>query len=366
MLNRRLLVTGGAGFIGSNFVHYWAARYPQDRLVVLDALTYAGNLMSLDGVLERPMLRFVRGDVRDRPLLDRLFQEENFDTVVHFAAESHVDRSIEGPALFVETNVVGTQALLDAARGYWLGRPQLAQAHRFHHVSTDEVFGSLSFDDPPFHEESPYRPSSPYAASKAAADHLVRACARTYGLEVTLSNCSNNYGPRQFPEKLIPLCLVNALWGRPLPVYGTGENVRDWLHVEDHCRALELILARGRGGVTYNIGGGSERANIDVVKRLCAMLDRAFAENPQLAQRFPQAPAAQGKSCESLIRFVADRPGHDLRYAINCERLSKELGYRPQHDFDTGLAATAHWYLDNEEWWHAILDGSYQKRGGWQ
>jgi dTDP-glucose 4,6-dehydratase len=359
-MSRTLLVTGGAGFIGANFVRYWLDHHPEDRLLVLDALTYAGNLMNLDGYLQRPGLHFARGDIRDRAQLAGLFARHQPDTVVHFAAESHVDRSIEGPAIFVATNVAGTQVLLDVAREYWLAHAERRDSHRFHHVSTDEVFGSLEFDAPPFDENSPYQPSSPYAASKAAADHLVRAYARTYGLRVSLSNCSNNYGPYQFPEKLLPLCIVNAVLGRPLPLYGKGLNVRDWLHVEDHCRALELILERAPIGSTYNVGGGGERTNLDIVKDLCARVDEAFAAHPEFAQRFPQAPAAQGRPSTGLIRFVSDRPGHDLRYAIAGARLRKDMGYSPRHDLNSGLKACVDWYLNNEPWWRAVMDGSYK------
>ncbi len=354
---RKLLVTGGAGFIGANFVHYWRRRHPADEVVVLDALTYAGNPANLDGARD---VVFVHGDIRDFDLVKRLLVEHGIDTVVHFAAESHVDRSIHGPDAFIDTNVIGTHALLKAAKEAWLdsgsGRP-----HRFHHVSTDEVYGSLGPDDPAFSEITPYAPNSPYSASKAASDHLVRAYHHTYGLEVTISNCSNNYGPYQFPEKLVPLFLINALSGTPLPIYGDGQNVRDWLYVEDHCRGIELVLERGRAGEVYNIGGGEELANLDLIDRLCAGIDTAFRERPELARRFPAAPAADGRATAELKTFVRDRPGHDRRYAIDCSKISGELGYAPAHDFESGFAATLAWYLDHEPWWRAIQDGRYRE-----
>ncbi len=336
-----LLVTGGAGFIGTNFVHYWPQRHSGDLLVVLDALTYAGNRSNIEGV---PGLVFVEGDIRDTGLVRLLLRDHGLDTIVHFAAESHVDRSITGPDAFVETNVVGTHSLLKAARAEWLdagsGRP-----HRFHHISTDEVYGSLGPDDPAFTETTPYAPNSPYAASKAASDHLVRAYHRTYGLETSLTNCSNNYGPYQYPEKLIPLFLRNCLVGEKLPIYGDGMNVRDWLHVEDHCRGIELALERGRAGQAYNIGGGEELPNLVLIDTLCAVVDRAFAADPALAQRFPRAPAARGEPSASLKSFVPDRPGHDRRYAINEEKSRAELGYHATRTFAQGLEETVAWYL---------------------
>ncbi len=345
----RLLVTGGAGFIGANFVRYWRERHPGDAITVLDALTYAGNRASLDGIAD---VAFVRGDIRDHAAVLALLAERGIDTLVHFAAESHVDRSIAGPDGFVETNVVGTHSLLKAAKRHWLdggsGRP-----HRFHHVSTDEVYGSLAPADPAFTESSPYAPNSPYSASKAGADHLVRAYTQTYGLQTTTSNCSNNYGPYQFPEKLIPLFLINALRGRDLPIYGDGLQRRDWLHVEDHCRGLELIIERGRVGETYHVGGGEELTNLAVIDSLCDAIDAAFAADPSLAARFPDAPAAKGRATGDLKRFVADRPGHDRRYAINDRKARGELGYRAAYGFADGLARTLRWYLDNPRWWAA-------------
>ncbi len=348
----RLLVTGGAGFIGANFVHYWRRRHPEDRIVVLDALTYAGHRASLPD--EDRTLRFVHGDIVDRAADESLLREEAIDTVVHFAAESHVDRSIEGPERFVEVNVNGTCALLEAARRVW---GDDTSGRRFHHVSTDEVYGTLGPRDAAFTEATPYAPNSPYAASKAAADHLVRAYNETYALPVTLSNCSNNYGPYHYPEKLIPLFIVNLLEGRELPVYGQGTNVRDWLHVEDHCSGIEAILERGTAGRTYNIGSRNEKTNLEVVEQLCTAVDTAFEGDGGLAGRFPEAPPAGGKACRERIRFVADRPGHDFRYAIDATRLEEELEWRPSVGFAEGLEATVRWYLDNEPWWRSILDG---------
>ena len=343
----RLLVTGGAGFIGANFVRYWRSRHANDGIVVLDALTYAGNRSNLDGVAD---IDFVQGDIRDFELVTTLLRDQRIDTLVHFAAESHVDRSIHGPDAFIDTNILGTHQLLKAAKTVWLDAGS-GTPHRFHHVSTDEVYGSLGPDDPAFSETTPYAPNSPYSASKAASDHLVRAYHHTYGLEVTTSNCSNNYGPYQFPEKLIPLFLINALHGRSLPIYGDGMNVRDWLHVEDHCRGIERVLTSGRVGDTYNIGGGAELPNMTVIDTICESVDRAFSERPELAGRFPQAPAARGAPARTLKTFVTDRPGHDRRYAIDETKARDVLGYEPQHSFASGLQATLAWYLDNENWW---------------
>lgn len=346
-----LLVTGGAGFIGTNFVRHWLAGHPGDEIVVLDLLTYAGNAASLDGV-ERAEL--VVGDIADTALVERLLAERDIGTIVHFAAESHVDRSITGPDAFIATNVVGTHSLLKAARTVWLdagsGRP-----HRFHHVSTDEVYGSLGAHDPGFSETTPYAPNSPYSASKAASDHLVRAYHHTYGLETSTSNCSNNYGPFQFPEKLIPLFLINCLHGRPLPIYGDGMNVRDWLHVADHCAGIERVIERGRVGETYNIGGGAELPNMTVIDRICASVDAAFAADPSLIARYPDAPAARGERTAKLKTFVTDRAGHDRRYAIDERKARAELGYAPQRTFEEGLAETLAWYLAHENWWRPLL-----------
>lgn len=344
----RLLVTGGAGFIGSNFVAYWIDHHPEHRLVVLDALTYAGNLKNLESVSSRPMFRFVHGDICDTALVERLLREERVDTIVHLAAESHVDRSIEGPDAFVKTNIIGTHSMLKAARDVWL-EERAVPAHRFHHVSTDEVFGSLGPKDAPFTESSPYAPNSPYSASKAASDHLVRAYYHTYGLQTTISNCSNNYGPHQYPEKLIPVMISHVLDGQPLPVYGDGRNVRDWLHVEDHCRGIEAVLEHGRVGEMYNIGGRSECENVQLVRILCAVVDKKLAEDPKLRARFPNSPVARSGTGESLLSYVKDRPGHDRRYAIDCSKIEKECGFGPRISLGEGLRATVAWYLERAE-----------------
>jgi dTDP-glucose 4,6-dehydratase len=357
---RSLLVTGGAGFIGANFVHNWLGRYPADRVVVLDALTYAGNLANLEGVRTRPELTFVHGDIRDANATASLLREHHVTTIVHFAAESHVDRSIHGPDAFVDTNVVGTHALLTAARQVWLEEGRDSGDVRFHHVSTDEVYGSLGPNDPAFREDTPYAPNSPYAASKAGSDHLVRAYHHTYGLPVTTSNCSNNYGPFQFPEKLIPLMLVNALMGKPLPIYGDGLNVRDWLYVEDHCRAVERVLLDGRLGETYNVGGRSEWPNIDIVRLLCRLVDESVGGDAELARRYPACPAAIGRETATLMTFVKDRPGHDRRYAIDAGKIERELGFVPTETFETGIRKTIAWYLEHEAWWRGVMDGSYR------
>jgi dTDP-glucose 4,6-dehydratase len=345
-----LLVTGGAGFIGGNFVHYWSAQHPEDRVIVLDCLTYAGNRATIAGVANAEL---VVGDIRDTALVERLLREHEIATIVHFAAESHVDRSISAPDAFIDTNILGTNSLLKAARRVWLAGSGVP--HRFHHISTDEVFGSLGPNDPAFRETSPYAPNSPYSASKAASDHLVRAYHHTYGLEVTTSNCSNNYGPYQYPEKLIPLFILNALHGRKLPIYGDGMNVRDWLHVEDHCRGIEACLLRGVPGETYNIGGGAELPNMVVIDTICAEVDHAFAEIEGLAERYPDAPAARGKPTASLKTFVTDRPGHDRRYAIDETKARTQLGYAPQRSFAEGLRHTLRWYLENEHWWRVLI-----------
>ena len=352
---QNLLVTGGAGFIGSNFVRTHLSAHPRGRIVVLDSLTYAGSTVALNEAIESGGITFVRGDIRDTHLVIELMREHEIDAVVHFAAESHVDRSISGPDAFIQTNVVGTHSLLKAAREVWLEGGRDRSAVRFHHISTDEVFGSLEQSAPAFTEETPYAPNSPYAASKAASDHLVRAYHHTYGLPVITTNCSNNYGPYQHPEKLIPLTITNALLGRILPVYGDGSNIRDWLYVEDHCRAIELVLARGVVGRTYNIGGGNERRNIDLVRALCADIDREFRHDPTLRDRFPNAPPASNARCADLIRFVTDRPGHDWRYAIDATRIRMELGFRPMESAESGLRKTVRWYLDNEMWWRPLI-----------
>jgi dTDP-glucose 4,6-dehydratase len=359
---KHLLVTGGAGFIGANFVHHWLQGHADGRLVVLDALTYAGNIANLADVSKHPAFRFVHGDITDASLLGQLFEQQSIDCVVHFAAESHVDRSITGPDEFIRTNVLGTHALLKAARAAWSRDGKWRDGVRFHHVSTDEVYGSLTADAPAFTETTPYSPNSPYSASKAASDHLVRAYQHTYGMPATTSNCSNNYGPYHFPEKLIPLMLVNALDGKPLPVYGRGENVRDWLYVEDHCRAIELILERGQAGETYNVGGHNEWRNIDIVRHLCTILERRFSQDASLRNRFPKCPAARGERIDSLITFVTDRLGHDWRYAIDAAKIERELGFKPQESFETGIEKTVDWYLSHESWWRDVSSGAYRRR----
>ncbi|MFQ5466020.1 MAG: dTDP-glucose 4,6-dehydratase [Thermodesulfobacteriota bacterium] len=351
---RRILVTGGAGFIGSNFVRYMRAGRPEDRLVVLDKLTYAGNLANLADLEEDPLFEFVRGDIRDRALLDGLFDAGGIDTVVHFAAESHVDRSILGPGEFIDTNVIGTFTLLEAARKGWPGPGDPgAEKTRFIHVSTDEVYGSLG-PTGLFTETTPYRPNSPYSASKAASDHLVRAYHHTYGLNTITTNCSNNYGPYQFPEKLIPLMIINALKGERLPVYGDGLYVRDWLHVTDHCMALDVVLERGAPGQTYNIGGRSEWKNIDIVNLVCETIDGLVSRDEGLAGLYP----FEG-SRKDLIEFVKDRPGHDRRYAIDCSRIETELGWQNAGTFEQRIGETIDWYIKNRPWWERIISGEY-------
>jgi dTDP-glucose 4,6-dehydratase len=356
---RRLLVTGGAGFIGANFCHYWAQVHPADRLVTLDLLTYAGNLASIATLVDSGRVRFVQGDIGARAEVEALLREERIDTIVNFAAESHVDRSIEDPQAFLRTNVMGTQALLDAARSSWHSQPP-AREPRFHHVSTDEVYGSLAPDEAGSTEQSAYAPNSPYAASKAAADHLVRAYARTYSLPCTISNCSNNYGPYQFPEKLLPLCILNILEGRALPIYGDGLQVRDWLHVSDHCRAIDAILEASPNDETWNIGGTSDAPNLSVVQGLCDLVDGAVAADPNLRRRFANSPAAQERASRELMQHVRDRPGHDRRYCVDSSKLRTRLGFRAAIPLRAGLAATVSWYLENESWWRPVLSGEYR------
>lgn len=340
------LVTGGAGFIGGNFV-LRQRRLVAARIINLDALTYAGNLDTLEGLQDDPDHRFVLGSIGDRALLDDLLKRHQPDAIVHFAAESHVDRSIDSPEAFIQTNLVGTFVLLEAVRHHWNRLPPAERsAFRFLHVSTDEVYGSLGADGY-FTEDSPYRPNSPYSASKAGSDHLVRAYFHTYGLPVLTTHCSNNYGPYQFPEKLIPLMIHNALRGLPLPVYGSGANVRDWLYVEDHCRALERVLEAGRPGETYDIGGHNEKTNLEVVHTLCDLLDALRPDSPYCPHR-------------SLIRFVTDRPGHDLRYAIDAGKIGRELGWQPEETFASGLEKTVRWYLKHATWCARVMDGSYR------
>lgn len=342
-----ILVTGGAGFIGSNFVIDWLAQH-DEPVVNLDKLTYAGNLENLASLAGDARHHFVRGDIGDSALVARLLAEHKVRAVLNFAAESHVDRSIEGPEAFIETNIVGSFRLLEAVRAYWNGLDEEARAaFRFLHVSTDEVYGSLSGDAPAFSEENRYEPNSPYSASKAASDHLVRAYHHTYGLPVLTTNCSNNYGPYHFPEKLIPLVIHNALAGKPLPIYGDGQQIRDWLYVLDHCSAIRRVLAEGRVGETYNVGGCNEKANIDVVRTLCAILDE-------------RRPRADGQSYTTQMSFVKDRPGHDRRYAIDAGKLERELGWRPAETFETGIRKTVDWYLANQEWVGNVTSGHYR------
>lgn len=344
-MQQTFLVTGGAGFIGSAVVRHLVRLGA--RVINLDKLTYAGNQASLTAIENAPNYRFVHADIGDTATVLPLLREEQVDVVMHLAAESHVDRSIDGPGEFIETNVVGTFKLLQAALEYWRGlEGEKRDGFRFHHISTDEVFGDLPFDSGIFTEETPYAPSSPYSASKAASDHLVRAWGHTYGLPVVLSNCSNNYGPFHFPEKLIPLTILNALEGKPLPVYGKGENIRDWLYVDDHAKALATIATTGKVGESYNVGGRNERTNLQVVETICELLDQ-------------RVPLAGGKKRRELITFVTDRPGHDRRYAIDATKLETELGWKAEENFDTGIARTIDWYLENEWWWGPIRSGKY-------
>jgi dTDP-glucose 4,6-dehydratase len=338
---RRILITGGAGFIGSNFVHHWCATHPQDRVVVLDALTYAGNRATLADLDPLENFRFVQGDICDAPLVADLYQSEAIDTVAHFAAESHVDRSISGPDAFIRTNVNGTFTLLEAFRQHWIAE-QKPEHWRFLHVSTDEVYGSLSPTDPAFTETTPYAPNSPYSASKAGSDHLVRAYFHTYRLPTLMTNCSNNYGPYHFPEKLIPLMLINILLGKPLPVYGDGLNVRDWLYVLDHCRAIDTVIHTAPIGETYNVGGNNEATNLELVHLLCDLMD-------ELAPNLPVRPSRE------LINFVTDRPGHDRRYAIDASKISRQLGWTPSVTLEQGLRQTVIWFLANSDWWQPLL-----------
>jgi len=350
-----LLITGGAGFIGTNFVRYWRESYPDDQVVVLDALTYAGRRKNLECFRGAGNFEFIHGSICDQKLLDHIFEYYEVNRVVHFAAESHVDRSIEGPDDFINTNIIGTYILLKSAYANWSDKG--LSNHLFHHVSTDEVFGSLAPNEPPFREENPYAPNSPYSASKVASDHLVRSYHHTYGLNTTTSNCSNNYGAYQFPEKLIPLCLINILEGKSLPIYGDGTQIRDWLHVEDHCRGIDLVLQDGTYGETYNIGSDNEMKNIEMVKLLCNTVNAIFSQSSKLHSVFPNSPCAKGVDSKSLITFVKDRPGHDTRYAINAKKIRSELGFTTSVSFDEGLRSTIEWYLENQEWWLSIRNG---------
>ncbi|MDH0314318.1 dTDP-glucose 4,6-dehydratase [Klebsiella pasteurii] len=344
----KILVTGGAGFIGSAVVRH-IIENTSDEVRVIDCLTYAGNLESLAPVAGNERYSFSQTDITDAKSVAEQFSDFRPDVVMHLAAESHVDRSIDGPAAFIQTNLIGTFTLLEAARQYWLALDTAQkQTFRFHHISTDEVYGDLHGTDDLFTEETPYAPSSPYSASKAGSDHLVRAWNRTYGLPVVVTNCSNNYGPYHFPEKLIPLTILNALAGKPLPVYGNGEQIRDWLYVEDHARALYKVATEGRSGETYNIGGHNERKNIDVVRTICAILDKVVEQKPGNISQFAD-----------LITFVKDRPGHDLRYAIDAAKIQRDLGWVPEETFESGIEKTVQWYLNNTTWWQRVLDGSY-------
>jgi dTDP-glucose 4,6-dehydratase len=357
---RKLLVTGGAGFIGSNFVRYLLNAEPDVHVFNLDALTYAGSLHNLAGLSAPERHTFIRGDICDRPLVDEILHDQKIETIIHFAAETHVDRSILGPGQFIQTNVVGTYTLLEAARQAWLVDKilPLERVH-FHHVSTDEVYGPLAPSDPAFCETTPYSPRSPYSASKASSDHLVRAYHHTFGLPVTLTNCSNNYGPYQFPEKLIPLMIMNAIEGRPLPVYGDGRQIRDWLYVEDHCEAIWLVANRGQTGETYNVGGNNQPTNLEIIGQICAGLDQ-------------KQPSSTPIPHTNLIQYVADRPGHDRRYAMNIQKISTELGWAPRHDLAAGLDQTLDWYLNHPDWISAVrqksdyeewMDRNYSLRG---
>lgn len=346
---KKILVTGGAGFIGSAVVRHIISE-TTDSVVVVDKLTYAGNLASLAPVAQSDRFAFEQVDICDRQALDAVFARHQPDRVMHLAAESHVDRSIDGPAAFIETNIVGTYTLLEASRSWWNSlEANKKAAFRFHHISTDEVYGDLHGSDDFFTETTPYAPSSPYSASKAGSDHLVRAWLRTYGLPTLVTNCSNNYGPYHFPEKLIPLTILNALAGKPLPVYGNGLQVRDWLYVEDHARALYRVVTAGEVGETYNIGGHNERQNIDVVRTVCALLEELVPQKPQGVAQY-----------QDLITFVTDRPGHDVRYAIDAAKIEQQLGWTPEETFETGMRKTVQWYLANQPWWQQVLDGSYQ------
>ncbi len=349
MTTQTILVTGGAGFIGANFV--LQQRYSSDvRVVNVDKLTYAGNLVTLAALKADPLHVFVQGDIGDRTLVRDLLNRYKPDAILNFAAETHVDRSIDGPDAFIQTNVVGTFNLLEEARDYWRGLADEAKtAFRFLHVSTDEVFGSLGPEDPTFSETTPYAPNSPYSASKASSDHLVRAYFHTYGLPTLITNCSNNYGPYQFPEKLIPLMILNAIEGKPLPVYGDGQNIRDWLFVEDHCRAIRLVLDRGNPGETYNVGGGAERTNLWLVQQLCSILDGLLPTSPHVPHL-------------NLVNYVTDRPGHDRRYAIDFRKLKGELGWSPQEDIESGLRKTVQWYLDNPDWCREVTSQNYERQ----
>lgn len=342
---KHILITGGAGFIGANFCHYWTRQHPADRIVVLDALTYAGHRKNIQALESTDKFTFIEGDICNTELVDRLLRDYAINTIIHFAAESHVDRSISGPDAFVQTNVVGTHTLLALAKRYWIDEGHAKSTHHFHHVSTDEVYGSLGESDPAFTEATAFAPNSPYSASKAASDHMVRAYHHTFGMRVTTSNCSNNYGPYQDQEKLIPLIISNILNGKALPIYGDGKNIRDWLYVEDHCRAIDLILHHGVIGEVYNVGGENEWQNIDIVNLICDTVDKQLTAQPHLRTKFIQAPIYTGGKARDLITFVKDRAGHDRRYAIDPGKCHRELNYHPLETFNSGLEKTVYWYL---------------------
>lgn len=357
---KKLLITGGAGFIGANFVNYWIKNYPEDKVIILDDLTYAGNLSSLQSFNNHKNYSFIKGNILDQELVKQIIRVNKIDSLIHFAAESHVDRSISEPDKFIQTNIMGTYSLLNAAKSCWIDEKLCYSNHRFHHISTDEVYGSLTIEEPAFTENTPYSPNSPYSASKASSDHLVRSYHHTYGLNVTTSNCSNNYGPFHFPEKLIPLSIINILSDKSIPVYGDGMQIRDWLYVEDHAYGIDLILKNGRIGENYNIGGNNEWTNIDIIKKVCRIIEERFSNKPSLIKKFPKAIKASLKQTDLLIKHTTDRPGHDRRYAINASKIFNELGYKPKDSFETGIVKTVDWYLENEAWWHAIMDGSYK------
>ena len=344
---KNILVTGGAGFIGTNFVYYRLNKYPEDHIVVIDALTYAGNRKNMSKAEKKPKFKFVRGNILDQDLVESLLTNHKIDTIIHFAAESHVDRSITGPDEFINTNIVGTHCLLKSAKKMWISNE--INNHRFHHISTDEVYGTLKPADAPFSETTAYAPNSPYAASKAASDHLVRAYHKTYGLNVTTSNCSNNYGPFQFPEKLIPLTIAKILEGEPIPIYGDGKQIRDWLYVDDHNMGIDLILDKGKSGETYNIGGNNEKTNLAIVNLICKEIDKLLSKNKKLASKFHKTPFLKGLNSNVLIKHIQDRPGHDRRYAINAEKITSQLGYKPNYTLEEGMIKTIKWFVENAD-----------------
>jgi len=354
---KSLIVTGGAGFIGSNFVNYWCKKYPTDKVVVLDSLSYAGNLHSLERI-KNPNFTFIKCDINDSSQVSLALKTHSIDTLVHFAAESHVDRSIDSPDIFLETNIIGTHSLLKAAMNYW---DETDTEGHFHHVSTDEVYGTLTLEGDAFKETNPYLPNSPYSASKASSDFVVRAYHQTYGMKVTTSNCSNNYGPYHFPEKLIPMTILNILSGKNIPIYGDGKNIRDWLYVDDHSYGIDLVINDGVPGETYNIGGNNELKNIDIVQKICTSIDAKFKDDGMLRQKYPECPASNSSNSDSLISFVEDRAGHDFRYAVNTNKIQDALGYQPAISFEDGINLTIDWYLENDDWWSGVRNGSYLK-----